>query len=434
MPLNIRLLGRTVLFVPIVVIGRLYSWVKHPLSYGHSKTQNHSSGVYMSDPQWGKRGDNATPPDLDEMLKKINQKLGGIFGSGGSGGNFNSPSKATLSGGFAIAASLIFSVWLMTGIYIVEEGKRGIELQLGQYKRTTQPGPNFHWPYPFEAVEIVNVSQVRAIEVGHRNNQKTKVREEALMLTEDQNIVDVQFAVQYTLKSPEEFLFKNRLPEEAVRQVAEAAMREIVGKSKMDFVLYEGRAEISARAKALMQETLNLYSTGIQISTVSMQNAQPPEQVQASFDDAVRAKQDRERLKNEGEAYANDILPKARGMAARLYEEANGYRQKVIANAQGDASRFTQVLAEYEKAPGVTRERMYIDAVQQVMQSTSKIYIDQKAGQSLLYLPLEKLIQQSSQSTAPMDVTSPSRSAEATVITPSTDISRSRELRNRDSR
>ncbi|MBL8510430.1 MAG: FtsH protease activity modulator HflK, partial [Betaproteobacteria bacterium] len=335
----------------------------------------------MADPQWGKRDDNEGPPDLSAMLKKIDQKLSGLFGSNKGGGNFNGPSKAALGGGFAIAVSLIFSVWLMTGIYIVEEGKRGIELQLGQYKRTTQPGPNFHWPYPFEAVEIVNVSQVRAIEVGHRNNQKTKVREEALMLTEDQNIVDVQFAVQYTLKSPEEFLFKNRLPEEGVRQVAEAAMREIVGKSKMDFVLYEGRADISTRARILMQEILDRYTTGIQISTVTMQNAQPPEQVQASFDDAVRAKQDRERLKNEGEAYANDILPKAKGRAARLNEEANGYKQSLIANAQGDASRFTQLLAEYEKAPAVTRERLYLDAMQQIMQSTSKVYVDQKGGQ-----------------------------------------------------
>ena len=303
-------------------------------------------------------------------------------------------------GGFALAAGLAVSVWLASGFYIIEEGKRGVELRLGKYSQTTQAGLRWRWPYPIETNEIVNVSQVEAVEIGHRNNQKTKVKEEALMLTEDQNIVDLQFAVQYTLKSPEEFLFNNKEPKEAVRQVAETAMREIVGKSKMDFVLYEGRGDIAARTKVLMQKILDRYTTGIQISIVNLQNAQPPEQVQNSFDDAVRAKQDRERLKNEGEAYANDILPRASGAAARLMAEANGHKQRVIASAQGDASRFTQVLAEYDKAPGVTRERLYLDMMQQVMQSTSKVVVDQKGGNSLLYLPLDKLMQAAQQGTS----------------------------------
>jgi membrane protease subunit HflK len=251
------------------------------------------------------------------------------------------------------------------------------------------------------------------------------------MLTEDQNIVDVQFAVQYTLKSPEEYLFNNRNPDEAVRQVGETAMREIVGKSKMDFVLYEGRGDIAARAKVLMQEILNRYKTGILVSTVNLQNAQPPEQVQASFDDAVRAKQDLQRLKNEGEAYANDILPKAKGAAARLMEEANGHKQRVIASAQGDASRFTQVLAEYDKAPGVTRERLYLDMMQQVMQSTSKVVVDQKGGNSLLYLPLDKLIQSVAPSAAPSAPveSSPRPAAAAEPVVPP--IEARREIRNR---
>ncbi|MBL8525059.1 MAG: FtsH protease activity modulator HflK [Betaproteobacteria bacterium] len=367
------------------------------------------------DPQWGKRGGggNDGPPDLDEIMRKFNQKLGNLFGQkpGSNGGNSGGGMPAgAIGGGFALAAGLAVSIWLATGFYIVEEGSRGIELRLGKYTQTTSPGPRWHWPYPIETAEMVNVQQVRAIEVGHRNNQKTKVREEALMLTEDQNIVDVQFAVQYTLKSPEEFLFNNRNPDEAVRQAAETAMREIVGRSKMDFVLYEGRGDIAARAKVLMQQILDRYKTGILISIVNLQNAQPPEQVQASFDDAVRAKQDRERLKNEGEAYANDILPKARGAAARLLEEANGHKQRVVANAQGDASRFTQVLAEYDKAPGVTRERLYLDMMQDIMKSTSKVVVDQKGGNSLLYLPLDKLIQSTAaQSVAPQPVESAPR-------------------------
>jgi membrane protease subunit HflK len=369
---------------------------------------NGVSEMSLNDPQWGKRGGsggnngggsgggNDGPPDLDQIIKKINQKIGSLFGQkpgGGTGGGSGGPSNAALGGGFALAASLALAVWLATGFYIVEEGSRGVELRLGKYSQTTGPGPRWHWPYPVETVEVVNISQVRAIEVGHRNNQKTKVKEEALMLTQDQNIVDVQFAVQYTLKSPEEYLFNNRSPDEAVRQVAETAMREIVGRSKMDYVLYDGRGEIPSRAKVLMQKTLDRYTTGILISAVNLQNAQPPEQVQGSFNDAVRAKQDKDRLKNEGEAYANDILPKARGLAARLLEEASGHKQRVVANAQGDAARFSAVVAEYEKAPQVTRERIYLETIQQVMQNTSKVLVDQKGGQNLLYLPLDKIMQ-----------------------------------------
>ena len=258
------------------------------------------------------------------------------------------------------------------------------------------------------------------------------------MLTDDQNLVDVQFAVQYTLKSAEDYLFNNNQPDEAVRQVAETAMREIVGKNKMDYVLYEGRGPLAASARVLMQQILDRYKTGILISTVTLQNAQPPEPVQASFDDAVRAKQDRERLKNEGQAYANDVIPKAGGLAARLREEANGYRARVVANAEGDASRFKQVLTEYEKAPQVTRERMYLDMMQQVMSSASKVLIDQKSGGgNLLYLPLDKLMQLSASGTPgiagdvvagkPVTVTD----TQSGAVTPA-DIPRSQQLRSRE--
>jgi membrane protease subunit HflK len=237
--------------------------------------------------------------------------------------------------------------------------------------------------------------------VGYRNDVRSKVPKESLMLTDDENIVDLQFAVQYVLKDPTEYLFNNRLPEDSVRQVAESAIREIVGKSKMDFVLYEGREQIAVSARKLIQETLDRYKTGITVSQVTMQNAQPPEQVQAAFADAVKANQDRERQKNEGEAYANDVVPKARGTAARLMQEADGYKQRVIANAEGEASRFRQVLTEYKKAPGVTRDRLYLDMMQQVLSSTSKVIVDQRGGGNMLFLPLDKILQMSANGSLP---------------------------------
>ncbi len=380
--------------------------------------------IQMADPQG--------PPDLDEIFRKFNQKLAGIFG-GGKGGNAgnegsggNTPSNA-VGGALALAAGIGVAVWLATGFYIVEQGTKGVELRLGRYTQTTEAGPRWHWPYPIETVELVNVQQVRAIEVGHRNNQKVKKPEEALMLTQDQNIVEVLFSVQYTLKSPEEYKFNNKSPDEAVQQVAETAMREVVGKSKMDFVLYEGRGDIAARVRVLMQQILDRYKTGIQITGVNMQDAQPPEQVQASFSDAVRAKQDRERLKNEGEAYANDIVPKAKGRAAALLEEASAHKQRVVANAQGEASRFSQLLTEYEKAPGVTRERLYLETMQQVLQGTSKVIVDQKGGNSLLYLPLDKLIGAQGSVAAPVAEAPRPAVTETTVITPEP----RRDLRNR---
>ena len=358
-----------------------------------------------NDPQWGKRP-NDGPPDLDEMLRKLQQKLAGLFGGRGSPGNsgpsepsppFNGPSPAFFGGSIAFIVILVVGVWLASGFYIVEEGRRGVVLRLGKYIETTNPGPRWHIPYPIESAEVVNVSGVRTVEVGYRGTPKNKQPQEALMLTDDENIVDVQFAIQYTLKGPEDYLFNNRNPDDNVLQAAETAIREIVGKSKMDFVLNQGRSEVASRVKVLMQQILDRYKTGINITTVNLQNVQPPEQVQASFDDAVRAQQDRERFKNEGQAYANSVVPNARGVAARLIEEANGYKQTAIATAQGDASRFRQILAEYEKAPGVTRERLYLEAMQQILSNTSKVIVDQKGGSNLLYLPLDKLMQMTGQ-------------------------------------
>lgn len=354
----------------------------------------------LNDPQWGRRGGggsggNQGPPDLDELWRNFNQRLAGIFGrrGGSGGGGTEPPSLRQLGGGFGLLAGLVVVVWLASGFYIVDESQRGVVLTFGKYAETTRPGLRWRVPYPVQSAEVVNVSQVRTVELGYRNNVKSKVLREALMLTDDENIVDIQFAVQFTVMDPEDFLFNVRRPEQAVLQVAESAMREIVGKSSMDFVLYEGREQIAAAAQKLMQDILDRYKTGVSISRVTMQNAQPPEQVQEAFNDAVKAKQDLERQKNEGQAYYNDVVPKARGTASRLTEEANGYRQRVVANAEGEAARFRLVLSEYAKAPAVTRERLYLETMQQIMSSTSKVMVDARAGSNLLMLPLDKILQ-----------------------------------------
>ncbi len=348
----------------------------------------------LNDPQWGNKNSGG-PPDLEEVMRKLNNKIGSLFGK--SGGN-TPKGGGDISGGFAGGIGLIVLVvaliWIASGFYIVDASQRGVVLRFGKQVEVTEAGPRWHLPYPIDTVEVVNLSQVRTVEVGYRENVKNKMLKESLMLTDDENMIDIQFAVQYFLKDPGEYLFNNRAPDENVRQAAETAIREVVGRSKMDFVLYEGREQVAADTTKLMQEILDRYKSGIVVSKLTMQNAQPPEQVQAAFDDAVKAGQDRERQKNEGQAYANDVVPKAKGAAARLMQEADGYKQSVIANAEGDASRFKQILVEYEKAPQVTRERMYIDMMQQILTSSSKVLIDQKSSNgSLLYLPLDKLIQ-----------------------------------------
>ncbi|MEJ1959668.1 MAG: FtsH protease activity modulator HflK [Nitrosomonadales bacterium] len=350
----------------------------------------------MNDPQWGNKnnGGPGGPPDLEAVLRDFNNRIAGLFGrKGGGAGSGGGASGNNLGSGIGLIVVVVALIWIGSGFYIVDASQRGVVLRFGKYLEATQAGPRWHWPFPIESVEVVNLSQVRTVEVGYRDNVKNKMLQESLMLTDDENIIDIQFAVQYFLKDPADYLFNNRAPDENVRQAAETAIREIVGKSKMDFVLYEGREQVAASTTKLIQDILDRYKSGILVSKVTMQNAQPPEQVQAAFDDAVKAGQDRERQKNEGQAYANDVVPKANGAAARLMQEAEGYKQRVIANAEGDASRFKQILVEYEKAPAVTRERMYIDMMQQVLSSSTKVLVDQKSGSNLLYLPLDKLIQ-----------------------------------------
>ena len=405
-------------------------------SFVSGRARHLLAAVLMSinDPQWGRRGAKQGPPDLDELLRNFNQKLGSLFGrkGGGNSDGPGGPGLARFGGGTGVLLALIVLVWLASGFYIVDASQRGIVLRFGKFVEETQPGPRWHLPYPIDSAEVVNVSQVRTVEIGYRTNVKSKVPKESLMLTDDENIIDIQFAVQYVLKDPRDYLFNNRFPDEAVLQVAETAIREIVGKSSMDFVLYEGRATVTDRARKSMQEILDRYKTGINISQVTMQNAQPPEQVQASFDDAVKAGQDRERQKNEGQAYANDVVPKAGGTAARMLQEAEGYRQRVIERAEGDGSRFRQVVAEYNKAPAVTRDRLYFDALQEIMSNTSKVLIDQKGGgNNLLYLPLDKIMQMTGPS-APVDaMTKPAEPGPGSDQIPS--ASRSRDaLRSRE--
>jgi membrane protease subunit HflK len=353
------------------------------------------------------------PPDLDEVLKDLGRKIDNIFkrkprivvDNNGGGAN-NNGNKQNINGGdipLLPILLIVFLIWLLTGFYIVDQGSRGVVLRFGEHIDITQPGPRWHLPYPIETVEIVNQEQVRTIEVGYRSSNdlgaNSQDLRESLMLTGDENIVDLQFAVQYNLKSVEDFIFNNRAAESSVRAGAETAIREVVGKSEMDFVLYEGREEIAIRTKDLIQQILDRYSTGINVTSVTMQNAQPPEQVQAAFDDAVKAKQDLERQKNEGQAYANDVVPKARGTAARLLAEANAYKVSIENEALGNSSRFEQIMKEYERAPEVTKNRLFLEAQEEILSNVTKVIIDQKSGSnSLIYLPLDQIMKNNNRS------------------------------------
>src|SRR5881394_469089 len=395
----------------------------------------------LNDPNWGRGGNrgpqgpgggNQGPPDLDELWRNFNRRLGELFRRRPRGAGDEPPrppSVRGLGGGASALIGLVVAVWLASGFYIVVEGTRGVVLTFGKFSQETQSGLRWRLPWPIQSHEIVNLSQVRTLEVGYRNNVRTKVLKESLMLTDDENIVDLQFAVQYLVKDAQAFIFNVRRPDESAMQIAETAMREVIGKNRMDAILYETQVDVANKARDLMQAIHDRYGTGISIQAVTIQNAQPPEQVQAAFDDAVKAGQDRERQKNEGQAYANDVIPRARGTASRLLQEAEGYKQRVIANAEGEASRFKLVLAEYAKAPQVTRERIYIDTMREILASTSKVMMDYRGSGNLLMLPLEKLMQQAGSGAAPAPAApAPGDAGQAPEGSP-----RSREsLRNRD--
>jgi len=382
------------------------------------------------------KNSNDGPPDLDQLWRDFNQRLNRFFGGKSGGGSSNGdgfkPDAKGAGIGAGIIAVIAFFLWLVSGFFIVQEGQTGVVMTFGKYSYMTPPGFNWRWPAPIQSHEIVNVSQVRTVELGYRSSVKNKLPKEALMLTDDENIIDIQFAVQYKLKSASDWIFNNRDKEELIREVAETSMREIVGKNKMDFVLYEGREKVAFDVAQLMQSILDRYKSGVQIINVTMQGVQPPEQVQASFDDAVKAGQDLVRQKNEGQAYANDVIPRARGAVSRLMEEAEAYRARVEANALGDASRFNQVYAEYQKAPAVTRDRIYLDTMQNIFTSTTKLMIDVKSGSPLLYLPLDKLIGQTSSAGIP--AAKPSSAPDAATSAPIDSLLSSKSPQQQDSR
>lgn len=333
---------------------------------------------------WSGQQQPGGPPDLEEIIRSIQEKLGGLFGGGGGGG------AAASAVVIWLIVGVVLFLWVMTGFYIVNEGNRGVVTRFGRYTDTTMPGLHWHLPYPVEAVDIVDVEHQRFLELGYRTGVGT-VPQEALMLTGDENIVDVRLAVQYTIRSAKEFLFNIKEPEKTLREVTESSLREVVGRHTMDFVLTEGRSEIAAEVKKLVQQITNNYGSGIAIETVNLVDAQPPEEVQDAFEDAIKAREDKQRFINEAQTYANGVIPKARGQAARILEEAQGYKQKVVAKAQGDASRFDQIRQQYELAPEVTRTRLYLDALESVLSRTDTIMVDVKGGNNLLYLPLDKM-------------------------------------------
>lgn len=361
----------------------------------------------------GGRGSDQGPPDLDEVLRKLQNKLGGLFGGNGGkdGSNGATPIRGGKSGGagLGLLLGLGFVLWIASGIYIIEPAERGVVLRFGQYAETTGEGPHWHIPYPIETVEKVDVDQVRS--VSHKTS----------MLTQDENIIEIEMAVQYRVKSAGDYLFQTRSPDATLKQATESAVREVIGQSKMDFVLTEGRSEIVARTETLIQNLVDRYQTGLQITSVNLQDAQPPEPVQAAFADAIKAREDEQRLKNEAEAYASEIIPKARGEADRRLKAAEAYKSEVIANAEGEAARFESLLVEYTKAPKVTRERLYLETIEQVLGSTSKILVDVEGGNSLMYLPVDKLMQRGADDNSNQDTANTPASGPRSLAPPQID-------------
>src|SRR5581483_1023430 len=331
---------------------------------------------------WGQRKRaGAGASGLDQALRNFQRKLNEVFhGPRATGPGF----------GLGLIAAVLVGLWCLSGFYIVQQGERGVVLRFGAKNQVTEAGLHWHWPYPVETVERVDVENVPAIQIGYRRTRtgKTKVPQESLMLTGDENIIDTEFAVHYKIKDPEAYLFNVQDPETTIKQATESSVREVVGKNTFDFSLTEGREQVARDIRLLLQQMLDRYRTGIEIIAVETQEAQQPAEVKAAFDDAVKAREDQARLKNEAEAYAADVIPRARGASARLLEEAEAYKASVIARAEGDARRFGQILKEYARAPAVTRERLYIEAMEQILASTTKVYVDQKGGNNMLYLPL----------------------------------------------
>jgi membrane protease subunit HflK len=361
------------------------------------------------------RGGNQGPPDLDELWRDLNRKLGALFGGrgggrpgrngsngGGMGGGGFQPDMKSAGIGVGLIGAVVVLIWLGTGFFIVQEGQQAVITQFGSYKSTVGAGFNWRLPYPIQRHELVFVTQIRSIDVGRDAVIKATGLRESAMLTEDENIVEIKFAVQYRLNDARAFLFESKDPTGAVVQAAETAVREVVGKMRMDSALAEERDQIGPRVRTLMQTILDRYKVGIEVVGINLQQSgvRPPEQVQAAFDDVLKAGQERERAKNEAQAYANDVIPRATGSASRLKEESEAYKARIVAQADGDAQRFRSVLTEYQRAPQVTRDRMYVDTMQQVYTNVTKVMVDSRQGSNLLYLPLDKLMQMTAQGAA----------------------------------
>jgi membrane protease subunit HflK len=388
------------------------------------------------------------PPDLDELWRDFNRKLGQIFGGkggpqrpqgpGGSGGGSGGPEIPAFIKNLGIGVILggALLVWLATGFFIVQEGQQAVITQFGKYHSTVSAGFNWRMPYPVQRHELVFVTQIRSVDIGRDNIIKATGLRESAMLTEDENIVEIKFAVQYRLNDARAYLFESRDPTQAVIQSAETAVREVVGKMRMDSALAEERDQIAPRVREKMQTILDLYKVGIEVVGINLQQGgvRPPEQVQSAFDDVLKAGQERERAKNEAQAYANDVVPRAVGAASRLKEEADAYRERIVAQAEGDAQRFKTILPEYQKAPQVMRDRLYTDTMQQIYSNVTKVLVDSKQGSNLLYLPLDKIMQQVSQVTPPVMDVAPAASGNASSGSSETRSRDTQRSRDRDPR
>jgi membrane protease subunit HflK len=342
------------------------------------------------------------PPDLDELWRDLSRKLNKFLGQNrgggnqppGGGGGFN-PDFKQAGGLLGVVAGVVVLIWLGTGFFIVQEGQQAVITQFGRYHSTAGAGFNWRMPYPIQRHEVVFVTQIRSLDVGRDAIIKATGLRESAMLTEDENIVEIKFAVQYRLTDARAYLFESKNPTDAVLQAADTAVREVVGKMRMDAALSEDREQIAPRVRKIMQTILDQYNVGIEVVGINLQQGgvRPPEQVQAAFDDVLKAGQERERAKNEAEAYANDVIPRAVGSASRLKQEADAYKSRIVAQAQGDAQRFKSLYAEYQKAPQVTRDRLYINAMQEIYSNVTKVLVESKQGSNMLYLPLDKIMQ-----------------------------------------
>lgn len=407
----------------------------------------------LNDPRWGRgedkndgqrpdkdKGPNQGPPDLDELWRDFNRKLGGLFGGrrggggfggGGNNGNFQ-PDMKSAGVGAGLIAIVVVVIWMGTGIFIVQEGQQAVITRFGKYSSTVGAGFNWRLPYPIERHEVVNVTQIRSVDVGRDNVIRATGLKESAMLTEDENIVEIKMSVQYRLNDARAWLFESKNPQEAVVQAAETAVREVVGKMRMDVALAEERDQIGPRVRVLMQTILDRYKIGAEVVGINLQQGgvRPPEQVQAAFDDVLRAAQERERAKNEAQAYANDVVPRAVGAASRLAQEAEGYKARIVAQAQGDGQRFKLLLTEYQRAPQVTRDRLYLESMQQIYGNVTKVLVESRQGGNMLFLPLDRIMQQVSQGGAAAPADQPPAAAPSTPPAPMSSDARTRDANN----